>query len=151
MQLTTPAFTPGGILPAQFTADGPDQSPPLAWSGAPEGTRAFALIMDDPDAPGGLWTHWVVFDLPATASGLDQDVPRTATLANGGRQGSNTWGRLGWNGPAPPPGKAHRYAFRIFALSAPLDLAPGAGVAAVKAAMKGKVLAEGSLTASYRR
>jgi Raf kinase inhibitor-like YbhB/YbcL family protein len=107
--------------------------------------------MDDPDAPGGLWVHWVVFDLPGTVSGLEGGVPRTATLANGGRQGSNTWGRLGWNGPAPPPGKPHRYVFRLFALSAPLGLQAGADAHGVKAAMKGKVLAETTLAASYGR
>lgn len=151
MQLTTTAFTPGGTIPALFTADGQDQSPALAWSGAPAGTRAFALIMDDPDAPVGLWTHWVVLDLPASATGLEQGQPRSAALPGGAKQGSNSWGRLGWNGPSPPPGKPHRYFFRIYALSGPLGLEAGATAAKVKEAMKGKVLAEGSVMGTYGR
>lgn len=151
MQLTTTAFPLGGTLPLVHTADGPDVSPALAWSGAPAGTRAFALIMDDPDAPVGLWTHWVVFDLPGDATRLEASQPRTATLPGGGRQGRNTWGNLGWNGPSPPPGKAHRYFFRIYALGAPLGLPPGATVAQVKAAMQDKVLAEGTLMGTYGR
>lgn len=151
MQLTTSAFTPGGAIPGTFTADGKDQSPDLAWSLEPAGTRAFALIVDDPDAPAGLWTHWVVYDLPAEIRALEAGQPRTPTLPAGGRQGGNTWGRLGWNGPSPPPGKPHRYFFRIFALGAPLGLEPGASPSLVRAAMKDKVLAEGTLVGTYGR
>lgn len=151
MQLTTSAFTPGGTIPALFTADGADQSPALAWSGAPAGTQAYALIMDDPDAPVGLWVHWVVLDLPASAHRLEQGQPRAASLPGGGRQGSNSWGRLGWNGPSPPPGKPHRYFFRIYALNAPLGLDAGVTAAKVREAMKGRILAEGSVMGTYGR
>ncbi|HET6330614.1 MAG TPA: YbhB/YbcL family Raf kinase inhibitor-like protein [Holophagaceae bacterium] len=140
----------GSPLPARFGEDGGDTSPALAWSGAPAQTRAFALIVDDPDAPGGTWTHWVVYDLPVS-KGLDEGRPRGTELPGGGKQGLNSWGRLGWNGPAPPPGKVHHYVFRVFALSAPTGLAPGASVDTLRLAMKGRVLAEGRWTGTYRR
>ena len=143
MHLTSPDLAPGAAIPQPFTADGADRSPALAWQGAPEGTRAFALIVDDPDAPAGVWVHWVVYDLPGQA--------RTGTLAAGGRQGSNSWSQLGWNGPSPPPGRPHRYVFKLFALGGPLGLAPGATAQAVTAAMQGRILAEASLTATYGR
>lgn len=103
MKLTISAFPQEGSIPKAFTADGQDISPALAWSGAPEATQAFALIMDDPDAPVGLWTHWVVYDLPATATNLAENQAKTAQLPGGAKQGKNTWGRLGYNGPSPPP------------------------------------------------
>jgi Raf kinase inhibitor-like YbhB/YbcL family protein len=120
MELTTADFGPGQAIPKAFTADGADISPALSWRGVPQGTGALALVMEDPDAPVGLWTHWVVYDLPPTLDGLPQDQPRDPALAGGGKQGVNSWSRLGWNGPSPPPGKPHRYVFRLFALSSPL-------------------------------
>lgn len=151
MELSSPDFPAGASIPKAFTADGADSSPALAFSGAPAGTRAFALIVDDPDAPVGLWVHWVVFNLPATLSGLAPNEPRAATLANGAKQGRNSWSRLGWNGPAPPPGRPHRYFFKLYALDGPLDLEPGATAQMVEAAMKGRVLAQASLMGSYGR
>ena len=151
MKLTSPDFAPGTVSPRTFTADGADLSPALAWQGAPDGTRAFALVVDDPDAPAGLWVHWVVYDLPGSAAGLAQNQPRTATLADGARQGRNSWSRLGWNGPSPPPGRPHRYYFKLYALDGPLGLEPGATAAKVEAAMKGRVLAEASLMGTYGR
>jgi len=140
----------GSPLPARFGEDGGDTSPAVAWSGAPAQARAFALIVDDPDAPGGTWTHWVAYDLPIS-NGLEEGRPRGGDLPGGGRQGLNSWGRLGWNGPAPPPGKVHHYVFRVFALSAATGLAPGASADALRAAMKGRILAEGRWTGTYRR
>lgn len=151
MQITSADFQAGAAIPEAHTADGADQSPALAWSGAPEGTQAFALIMDDPDAPAGVWTHWVVYDLPGAARGLDADQPRTANLPGGGRQGRNTWGRLGWNGPSPPRGLPHHYRFHLYALARPLGLDPGAGPAKVQQAMAGLVLAEATLLGTYGR
>ena len=151
MRFTATAFTDGSGIPAPYTGDGADGSPALRWSGAPAGTRAFAILVDDPDAPVGLWTHWVVYDLAGDGTGLEAGQARTPTLAGGARQGRNSWGNLGWNGPAPPPGKAHRYFFRIYALGAPLGLEPGATAAQVQAAMKGKILAEGQFMGTYRR
>ena len=106
--------------------------------------------MDDPDAPVGLWVHWVVYDLPGASHGLAPNQPRSADLAGGARQGRNSWSRLGWNGPDPPPGKVHRYFFKLYALNAPLGLEAGASAQKVEAAMKGKVLAEASLMGDVR-
>ena len=151
MQLTSPDLAPGAAIPKAFTADGADRSPALAWQGAPEGTQAFALIVDDPDAPVGLWVHWVCYDLPAGQAALAQGQTRGPVLAGGGKQGRNSWGRLGWNGPAPPPGKPHRYFFKLFALAGPLGLEPGATAQQVEAAMAGKALAQASVMGTYGR
>jgi Raf kinase inhibitor-like YbhB/YbcL family protein len=151
MQITSPDIAPGAAIPRAFTADGADISPALAWQGAPQGTRAFALVMDDPDAPVGLWVHWVVYDLPGDLAGLSQNQPRSAALGNGARQGRNSWSRLGWNGPSPPPGRPHRYFFKLYALDGPLGLDSGATAQKVEAAMKGKVLAEASFMGTYGR
>jgi Raf kinase inhibitor-like YbhB/YbcL family protein len=151
MKLTSPDFSPGSTIPRAFTADGADRSPTLAWQDVPAGTKAFALVVDDPDAPVGLWVHWVLFDLPGTATGLSQDQPRTATLGTGARQGRNSWAKLGWNGPSPPAGKPHRYFFKLFALDGALGLEPGATAQKVEAAMKGRILGEADLMGTYGR
>lgn len=151
MEFRIPAFPNGGTIPRAHTADGPDRSPALRWGEPPAGTRAFALIVDDPDAPGGTWVHWMLYDLPGAARALAEDQPRTPELADGARQGRNSWGRVGWNGPSPPPGRPHRYVFRLLALSAPLGLAPGATRAQVEAALAGRVLAETTWTGTYGR
>lgn len=140
----------GAPLPVRFTADGGDTSPEIAWSGATGGAKALAVLVEDPDAPGGTFIHWVVYDLPPS-SGLAEGRPRTPELPGGGRQGLNGFGNLGWNGPAPPGGQVHHYVFRVFALSAPTGLGPGATAEALLAAMKGRVLAEGRWTGTYRR
>ena len=140
----------GSPLPARFGEDGGDTSPTVRWSGAPAETKAFALTVEDPDAPAGTWIHWVAYDLPVS-HGLDENRPRSADLPDGGKQGANSWGRLGWNGPAPPPGKTHHYRFTVYALSSPTGLAPGATLESLRRAMKGKVLAEGRWTGTYRR
>ena len=127
-------------------------SPPLKWSGAPKGTVEFALICDDPDASGGVWTHWLIWGLPATATELPQGVAKTETVASlgGVRQGRNDSGNLGYDGPQPPSG-THRYFFRLYALSAPLGLAPGASAQEVRAALEGKVLAAAETMGTYSR
>lgn len=151
MDVRIPAFPDGGPIPRAHTADGPDRSPALQWGEPPAGTRAFALIVDDPDAPGGTWVHWVAYDLPPAARGLAEDQPRTPGLPGGGHQGRNSWGRLGWNGPSPPPGRPHHYRFRLLALSAPLGLPAGATRDQVEAALAGKILAEGRWIGTYGR
>ena len=151
MQIHSTDLAPNAAIPKAFTADGGDRSPALAWDGAPQGTQAYALIMDDPDAPGGTGVHWVVYDLPAGSTGLAPGQPRSENLPGGGRQGMNSWPHLGWNGPAPPPGRAHRYFFHLYALGAPLGLAPRATAAQVRQAMQGKLLAEASLMGTYGR
>jgi hypothetical protein len=154
-RLESPAFADGSPIPREHTADGRDLSPPLRWHGAPEGTRAFALILDDPDAPPGLWIHWVLFDIPAAASALPAGLPRDPQLPDGSRQG-RCWGvrrfeRLGYHGPEPPPGPAHRYQFTLTALDRPLGLGSDATAAEVRAAMAGHVLGETRLTGRYGR
>ncbi len=151
LKLILSAFPDGGRIPTESTADGKDRAPALAWSGAPAGTRAFALVVDDPDAPGGLWVHWVAYDLPPTATGLEAGLSATPKLPGGGLQGKNSWGRLGWNGPSPPPGKPHRYFFRLYALDRPTGLPAGEDRAALDRAMKGHILGEAEWMGTYGR
>lgn len=150
LRLSVANLPDGSPIPARYGEDGGDASPEVTWSGVPNGTSAFALTVEDPDAPGGTWIHWVAYDLPLS-QGLAGNQPRSADLPGGGKQGVNSWGRLGWNGPAPPPGKTHHYRFTVYALSAPTGLAPSATIEALRAAMKGKILAEGRWTGTYRR
>ncbi len=151
MELRITAFPQQGSIPRAFTADGADVSPALAWREAPEKTRAFALILEDPDAPAGPWTHWTLYNLPLDATSLAENQPKVPTLTNGSRQGKNTWGRLGYNGPAPPPGRSHRYFFRLYALAQPLELEAGATRQQVDAALKGNVLAVAEWVGVYGR
>jgi Raf kinase inhibitor-like YbhB/YbcL family protein len=150
-ELTSPAFEHSKPIPAKYTGDGEDVSPPLEWSGAPEGTVEFALISDDPDAPGMTWVHWVIYGIPASNTGLPEAVPKTGSLADGARQGMTDFGSTGYGGPAPPPGKDHRYFFKLYALDIKLDLGPGATKATLLAAMEGDVLDETQLMGTYRR
>jgi Raf kinase inhibitor-like YbhB/YbcL family protein len=145
------AFDAGAAIPEPFTCSGANHSPALQWSGAPPTTRSFAIIADDPDAPRGTFVHWVAFDLPATETGLPEDVPRTETIAGGGTQGDNGAGRIGYFGPCPPPGKVHHYHFRVFALDSMLRLKPGADADALRSAMNGHVVASGELVGTYSR
>jgi Raf kinase inhibitor-like YbhB/YbcL family protein len=151
IQLTSPAFGAGQSIPTKYTGDGPDQSPPLSWSDPPSGTNSMALICEDPDAPRGLWVHWVLFNLPANQRQLTESTPREGTLANGARQGKNDFGNLGYGGPAPPRGKPHRYFFKLYALDTQLNLPAGATRDQLLAGMKGHVLADGQLMGQYQR
>ena len=147
----TTAFKPGGSIPRAFTADGKDASPALSWVNTPSGTRAFALICDDPDAPVGTWVHWVIWNVPASAKGLPEGVQTIKTLADGSAQGKNDFGRIGYGGPSPPPGKPHRYFFKLYALDSKLNLQAGVRKRDVEQAMKGHVLAESQLMGRYAR
>jgi Raf kinase inhibitor-like YbhB/YbcL family protein len=151
IQISSIAFAEGQPIPEKHTCQGKDISPPLRWTGAPANTKSFALIADDPDAPVGIWVHWVLFDLLPTTTELSEDVPKTQHLPGGAKQGLNDFRRLGYGGPCPPPGKPHRYFFKLYALGALLDLKPGATKKDVEAAMKGHVLAEGQLMGTYQR
>ncbi|MEW6354830.1 MAG: YbhB/YbcL family Raf kinase inhibitor-like protein [Planctomycetota bacterium] len=150
IKITSTAFEEGGMIPKKYTCDGSDVSPPLAWTGAPEGTKSIALISDDPDAPVGTWVHWVIFNIPPKTTGLPENVPPGPELSSGARQGETDFGRIEYGGPCPPSG-THRYYFRIYALDAMLDLESGATKAQLLAAMKGHVLAQGELMGKYRR
>ena len=153
MKLTSGAFADGTPIPVKHTCDGPDVSPALAWADTPANTKSFALIMDDPDAPMGTWVHWVLWNLPGTLGSLPENVPKTETLnAYGGAlQGNNTWPKIGYYGPCPPPGKPHRYYFKLYALDGPLSLKTGATKADVERAMQGHVLAQAQVMGTYGR
>lgn len=151
MQLTSPAFEDGAEVPARHTADGANVSPALNWTGAPGAVKSLALVCDDPDAPRGAWVHWVLFNLPADSSGLPEAVPTRDTLDDGSRQGRNDFGKTGYGGPSPPPGKPHRYFFRLYALDAVLKLEAGCTRAQLERAMQGHILASAQLMGKYGR
>ena len=151
INLTSTAFTDGSTIPKQYTGDGADTSPPLHWSEPPKTTQSLALICDDPDAPRGTWVHWVLFNLPGDLRELKEAMPTDNVLANGAKQGKNDFGNVGYGGPAPPPGKPHRYFFKLYALDAVLDLPAGVSKDQVLAAMKGHVGGDGQLVGKYGR
>jgi Raf kinase inhibitor-like YbhB/YbcL family protein len=151
LELTSTAFRTGEAIPRPYTGDGRNASPPLQWRDPPADTRSFALVCEDPDAPRGTFTHWVVFNLPPESRELSEGVPAEATLPNGTKQGSNDFGKVGYGGPAPPPGKPHRYFFKLYALDRTLELQPRATRAQLLAAVKGHVLGEADLMGTYKR
>jgi Raf kinase inhibitor-like YbhB/YbcL family protein len=151
MEVTSSAFQAGKAIPAKYTCQGADISPPLQWSGVPAGAKSLALICDDPDAPVGIWVHWVLYDLPSTATDLAENVPALETLSSGAKQGINDFKFVGYGGPCPPPGKAHRYYFKLYALDAALLLKPRATEQELLRAMDGHILAEARLSGTYQR
>ncbi len=151
-ELTSDAFEPHGKIPRRYTSEGANVSPPLAWSGAPPPTRAYALVVDDPDAPRGTFTHWLLYDIPAEQQALAEDVPHTGKLTDGRTQGRNDFDREGWDGPMPPKGHGpHRYFFKLYALDTPLNLDTGLTKRELGKAMNGHVLAETELVGTYER
>ncbi len=150
MVLTSTAFQDGGRIPSRYTCDADGVSPPLAWSGVPRGTKSIALIIDDPDAPKGIFTHWVIFNIPATVNGFDENVPASATLPNGATQGSNSGGKVGYTPPCPPSG-THHYVFHLYALDTQLNLQAGATKQDLLTAITGHILAEAQITGLYSR
>jgi Raf kinase inhibitor-like YbhB/YbcL family protein len=150
MTLTSSAFNNGEQIPTKYGCDGEKISPPLAWANAPAGTRSFLLIVDDPDAPRGTFTHWVIFNIPASVTSLPEDVPTNPTLSNGATQGQNGAGRIGYTSPCPPSG-THRYMFQLYALDTQLTLAPGATKQDVLDAMQGHIIGQTILTGLYTR
>jgi hypothetical protein len=150
MHLQSPAFFTGNSIPFQYTCDGDNLSPPLSWDSPPNGTVSFALIVEDPDAPKETFTHWVVYNLPANIEYLSEGVVNHPTLPDGGVQGKNDFGQLGFGGPCPPSG-THRYFFKLYALDQMLDLPPGASKADVIAGIKGHVLEAAELMGRYAR
>ncbi|PIR15189.1 MAG: YbhB/YbcL family Raf kinase inhibitor-like protein [Elusimicrobia bacterium CG11_big_fil_rev_8_21_14_0_20_64_6] len=155
LELTSPAFDHGKAIPKLHTCEGKDPSPELNWTGAPSSTKSFALVMDDPDAPVGLWVHWVLYDIPAHLSGLPAGLPKTEHVLDGAKHGVS-WGvdnfsRLGYGGPCPPPGKPHRYYFKLFALDTVLGLAPCLTAAELAKAMEGHIVARAELMGLFER
>ncbi len=164
IQLRSPAFAEGGMIPKAFACDGADRSPPLEWSGVPVKAQSLVLICDDPDAPMGTWSHWVVFNLAPGVRALNEGIPPEETIAPavfetpesaagklpGARQGTNDFGKIGYGGPCPPGG-THRYFFRLYALDIQLELGTSANRSQVLNAIKGHILAEGRLMGKYKR
>lgn len=154
IQLSSSAFSADQPIPKQFTEDGLNVSPALAWSNVPAGTKELALIVDDPDAPTPApWVHWVIYKIPPQTAGLPEGVAKDAELQSpaGAVQGKNSYKRLGFDGPGPPPGKAHRYFFHLYALDAPLGVKSGLDKDELLKEMQGHVLAQGQLVGTYRR
>ena len=149
--LSSPAFNEGDKIPPEYTCEGQDISPQLDWDGIPEEAKSLALIVDDPDAPGGTFTHWVIYNIPPDSNGLSEALPLIPKLSDGSVQGGNDFGKIGYGGPCPPPGKPHRYLFSLYALGKQLDLVAGSTKNQVLNAIKGHILTQGQLTGTYQR
>jgi Raf kinase inhibitor-like YbhB/YbcL family protein len=150
IKLTSTAFKEGEAIPRAYTCDGVNISPPLEWSGIPSTGKTIAIVADDPDAPGGTWVHWILYNLPADNIGLVENLPASETLKAGGFQGRNDFGKIGYGGPCPPSGM-HRYFFKIYALDGELPLKAGATKAELMKAMEGHIIVQGQLMGTYRR
>lgn len=154
LRITSPAFTDGSAMAAKYTCEGDDLSPPLAWSGVPDGTKSLVLIVDDPDAPDPkapklTWVHWVLYDLPPATKGLGEDANKTG-LPAGTKVGLNDWKRTDYGGPCPPIGR-HRYFFKLYALDATLDGLKSPKKGEVEAAMQGHVLGQAQIIGTYQK
>ena len=150
IKLTSSAFKDGAMIPARYTCDGKDIYPPLNWSEFPEGTKSFALICDDPDAPIGTWVHWVVYNIPDNVTAFPENVPPHKSVMGNILQGITDFRRIGYGGPCPPRG-THRYYFKIYALDTMLNLPAGATKRELLRAMEGHILVEGQLMGRYGR
>lgn len=150
IKISSAAFKNDGLIPAKYTCDGEDISPPLRWEGVPAGAKSIAIICDDPDAPMGTFVHWVLFNLPADTKELAENIPADKTIPNGAKQGTSDFGRIGYGGPCPPSG-THRYFFKIYALDKEVDLPAGVNKRQLVKAMEGHILGEGQLIGKYKR
>jgi Raf kinase inhibitor-like YbhB/YbcL family protein len=150
IQITSTAFKEGEPIPSLYTCDSDNVSPPLAWSGVPEEAKSLVLISDDPDAPGRVWTHWVIYNLPPTVTELPEGVPAAEDIEGGGKHGKTDFGRFGYGGPCPPSG-THRYFFTLYALDTELQMVFGPIKNDVMKAMEGHILEEGQLMGTYQR
>jgi hypothetical protein len=148
LKLASTAFKEGEAIPRGYTCDGANVSPPLEWTGVPKTAKTIAIIADDPDAPAGIWVHWVLYNLPADGLGLIENTPQTETLNGGGVQGKNDFGKIGYGGPCPPSG-THHYFFKFYAVDLELPLKPGATKTEVEKAMEGHIVAEAQLMGTY--
>jgi Raf kinase inhibitor-like YbhB/YbcL family protein len=151
LTVTSAAFESGQPIPVKYSCQADDTSPPLKWEGAPASTKSFALICDDPDAPGGTWVHWVIYNQPPDAPALPENTAKSETLPNGAAQGRNSFGNIGYGGPCPPGGKAHRYFFKVYALDVALTLKEHPDNERLLASMKGHIVAQGQLMGTYQR
>ena len=151
MRIGSTAFTNGNSVPKQYTADGSNTSPPIWWRDIPNGTKSIALICEDPDAPRGTWTHWVIYNIPAKETGLGAGYPTSADLPNGAKQGTNSFRKIGWGGPDPPPGKLHHYIFTVYALNTTVNTQSGMTAEQIRATMNNHILGQGQITGTYGR
>jgi Raf kinase inhibitor-like YbhB/YbcL family protein len=149
--VTTLAFKHGSDIPAEYTCSGKNVSPACEWSGVPESARSIVVIMDDPDAPSGLFTHWILFNIPPEKSRLDPGIPKKPVFEDGSMHGTNSFGRAEYGGPCPPPGKPHRYFLKAYALDAKLSLRAPVTRNVIDSAMTGHILAEGGVMGTFRR
>lgn len=150
IKLTSTAFKEGQAIPRTYTCDGVNVSPPLEWSGVAKIAKTVAIVFDDPDAPGGTWAHWVLYNLPADNIGIVENMPATENLKAGGFQGKNDFAKIGYGGPCPPAG-THHYYFKIYALDSELTLKAGATKTELLKAMEGHIVLQGQLMGTYRR
>ncbi len=150
-ELSSSVFKDGDSIPRRYTCEGEDLSPPFHWSVPPAATKSFVIIADDPDAPVGTWVHWVLYNLPLDLRGLTEGIPAKDHLPNGALQGLNDFKRIGYGGPCPPPGKAHRYYVKLYALDTVLNLKPRSTKSQVLEACKGHVLAEAHVMGRFAR
>jgi Raf kinase inhibitor-like YbhB/YbcL family protein len=151
LMISSPAFIEGGTIPQKYTCDGQNLSPQLNWSGIPQGTKNLALIVDDPDAPIGIFVHWVLFGMDGSLKGLSEGVPPNPSISGVGLQGINGFRNTRYDGPCPPRGGAHRYFFKLYALDTAITLKPGASKADLEKAMQGHILAQGQVMGRYSR
>ncbi len=151
MKFYTPAFLNGSNIPVKFTCKGEDISPQLIWESPPEGTKSFAIIVDDPDAPMGTWVHWVIYNIPEKIRSLQEKIPPISELENGALQGINDFRNFGYGGPCPPPGKPHRYFFKLYALDTVLQLKAGATKKELLSKMKGHILEKAEFFGIFKR
>ncbi|MCD4783131.1 MAG: YbhB/YbcL family Raf kinase inhibitor-like protein [Candidatus Eremiobacteraeota bacterium] len=151
LNLKSEAFMEGMFIPKKFTGDSMDVSPALSWNKPPIGTRSFAIICDDSDATAGVWTHWVIFNIKSDTTSLPENVPKLLQIMGTVKQGANSFGRIGYYGPKPPPGSPHRYLFKIYALDKELALPAASRKVEIEKAMEGHILARGQLMGQYKR
>lgn len=151
IELSSPAFSAGARIPPEFTCSGADVSPPLSWGPVPDGTASLVLICEDPDCPTGMFIHWILYNIPPGTSALPRAIPRKPVLPDGSAHGLNDFGRMEYGGPCPPPGKPHRYFFRLFALDTALHLRAPVTRKSIGAAMEGHVTGHGELMGTFGR
>ncbi|MCK5708749.1 MAG: YbhB/YbcL family Raf kinase inhibitor-like protein [Candidatus Aureabacteria bacterium] len=151
MEIKSSSFNNNAFIPSKHAYRPSNFSPPLSWSGVPKDTMSFVLICDDPDAPVGTWVHWVIFNIPKEKTVLEENVPHDGKLTDGSIQGKSDFGSLGYGGPYPPPGKPHRYFFKLYAIDIMLDLKEGVLKEDVLKAISGHVLAEAEIVGLYKR
>jgi Raf kinase inhibitor-like YbhB/YbcL family protein len=151
LTVSSPAFIEGGTIPKKYSCDGENISPALNWSGIPQGTKSLALIVDDPDAPIGVFVHWVLYGMGSNLNGLPEGVGKSAVVTGIGLQGTNDYRKIEYDGPCPPKGSNHRYYFKLYALDAAIELKTGASKAVLEKAMQGHILAQGQLMGKFGR